>query len=85
LFGGLALLVVALNLDAATWRDAQPMSLPALAAVLVAAAAASAIVSRRARTLEVAASSRGPLPSLALHPASRRSGLVPLAIAGSIY
>jgi hypothetical protein len=56
---GLAAITIRANLDASHWRDAQPLSLVALGAVLCAAAVAAAAAHRLGRRLERPAEGRG--------------------------
>jgi hypothetical protein len=60
LFAVLGIAVVAANLDAPSWRDARPMSLPLVGLLVAAAALAAAVVSRRARSLDAVAAAESP-------------------------
>ncbi len=60
LFAMLGVAVVVANLDAPTWHDARPMSLPLVALLVVAATLAAAVVSRRARSLDAVLAPESP-------------------------
>jgi hypothetical protein len=72
MFAGIAVVEVAVNLDAATWRHAHSAPLPITIGLVAAAGLATRFASRAARALEPArTATSGPLATVGLGPSER--------------